>query len=212
MNPVDPQEFPAPSGTTSGRPVPGRSGAKPAIRGLFPGRRTAVIAVVAVVLGVGMWVILSAGDSGGDQAPAAGPTVVQPADLMAFGVLIGHPVFWAGARQGTRLEFRDDGTGNVHVRYLTGNARPGVEDRKYLNVSTYPFNGAFEATRALAGTQGFREVRVAGGIGFLDPDRPNSVVIAWPDYPDVQVDVYDPVRFRALDVVRSGAITPVSIP
>lgn len=212
MKPVDPQEFPASPGVASPDRAPKRPDGNRALHGLFSRPRTAAIVAIVVVLGVGTCMIVSTGDSGGGQVPPAGPAVVQPGDLMAFGVLVGHPVFWAGARQGTRLEFRDDGTGNVHVRYLTGNAPPGVDSRKYLNISTYPFSGALAATRALARTPGFQQVRVAGGIGFLDPERPNSVVVAWSDYPDVQVDVYDPVRYRALEVVRSGAITPVSLP
>lgn len=211
MKPANPQELPASPGTGSGDTAPGRYRGGHALVRLLGGRRTVVIVVVAVALGAGLWTIVSTGDSGGGQAPSAGPTVVQPGDLVAFGVLIGHPVFWAGRREGTRLEFRDDGSGNVHVRYLTGDAQPGVAARDYLNISTYPFNGAFKTTRALARTQGFHQVRVAGGIGFVDPERPHSVVIAWPDYPDIQVDVYDPVRYRALKLVRSGAVTPVAV-
>jgi len=36
------------------------------------------------------------------------------------------------------------------------------------------------------------------------------VIIAWPEQPDLQVEVYDPVKNRALDIVRSGDIVPVS--
>jgi hypothetical protein len=48
------------------------------------------------------------------------------------------------------------------------------------------------------------------GVGFYDPSNPYSVIIAWPNQPDLQVEVYDPVKNRALEVVRSGDIVPVS--
>jgi len=207
---VNPQEFPV-SGTPDHQPADRSSGPGADVL-RRPGRRTAMIAVAVLVLGTAAWAITVNGGSGDPAIATGSPALVKPGDLMAFGVLVGHPVFWAGARDGARLEFRGDRTGNVHLRYLTGKAEPGTTDERFLNISTYPSAGAFEATRALSRTEGFRQVKVGGGVGFLDPERPYSVVLAWPSYPNIQVDVFDPVRYRALKVVRSGDIVPVSIP
>lgn len=167
-----------------------------------------MIVTVAVLVGIAVWVV--AARTGGGTPPGVGARLIQPGDLTAIGVLAGHPVFWAGSRRGTALEFSDDGAGNVHLRYLDSGAEAGTRTERFLNIGTYPFTGAYRATASLARSKGLTTVRVIrGGIGFIDPDRPYSVVLAWPTHPDLQVEVFDPVRYRALRVVRSGDIVPV---
>lgn len=172
--------------------------------------RIVVIAGIAVLLGVAIWAVTGGGSGPGSAATSpAGPRLIEAKELAAIGTAIGHPVFWAGMRKDARLEFTDDGSGNVHIRYLDANAQAGDPLQRYLYVGTYPFTGAFEATRALAMSRGLRPVRSGRGIGFIDPSRPFSVVIAWPTHPDLQVEVYDPVEYRALKFVRAGDIVPV---
>lgn len=212
MKHLDLQDSPGHPGRTA---VPdgdsrNRSGLRDPIARLRPGVRIAAVAGIAVVLAVAIYAI--AGDGPGPGTSAAdpsGPRLVHPGQLAAISGAIGHPVFWAGMKKGSRLEFSDDGSGNVHLRYLTGNSKVGDPVQKYLYVGTYPFDGAYQATRSLAGSNRLRPVRAGSGIGFIDPSRPYSVVIAWPTHPDLQVEVYAPVRYRALKVVRSGDIVPV---
>jgi hypothetical protein len=136
--------------------------------------------------------------------------MVSEEELAALPAEVGHEIFWAGPVSGTELEFSNDPAGNVHIRYLTGGAEAGEPTQTYLNIGSYPFEGAYEATRNLSNGEGLIKVTEHGGVGFYDPSNPYSVIIAWPDQPNLQVEVYDPEKNRALEVVRSGDIVPVS--
>jgi len=166
-----------------------------------------VVAAALLIAAGAAWTITARGGSGAVTAPAGGPRLVSSGDLALIGILSGHPVFWAGSRPGERVQFSSSGSGNINLRYLDPEHAAG--SGSLLNVATYPFTGAYRATRRLAMDPDLRTIRIAGGIGFVDPDRPYRVVLAWPTHPDVQVAVYDPVRYRALRVVRTGAIVPV---
>lgn len=182
------------------------------------GQRATVIAFATILVGVAVWGI-TACNRDGDPSSAATLTsgmasgearIVAEDELAALPAEVGHQVFWAGAQTDTELEFSADQAGNVHLRYLTGGAEAGDPNQGYLNIGTYPFSGAYQATRDLANGAGLVKVTEHGGVGFFDPSNPYSVIIAWPDEPNLQVEVYDPERNRALEVVRSGAIVPVS--
>lgn len=181
------------------------------------GQRATVIAFAAILVGVAVWGI-TACNRDEDRAPVAATAgmnagearIVEEDELGSLAAEVGHEVFWAGPIPDTALEFSADDTGNVHIRYLTGGAEAGETSQGYLNIGSYPFAGAYEATRKLANGAGLVKVTEHGGVGFYDPSNPYSVIIAWPDHPDLQVEVYDPTRERALEVVRSGDIVPVS--
>ena len=178
-------------------------------------QRAAVLAFAAVIVGVAVWG-LTACNRDGDPTSSSSPPIsgdariVTESDLASLPQEVGHQVFWAGPQDGTEMEFSHDESGNVHLRYLTGGTEAGDPDQGFLNIGTYPFTGAYEATRKLANGQGLVKVEQGKGIGFYDPDNPYSVIIAWPDQPDLQIEVYDPQANRALDFVRSGDIVPVS--
>lgn len=189
---------------------------KPEHSKMSSGQRATAIAFAAILVGVAVWGI-TACNRDGDPAPMltnaamdSGEARIVPEDqLGALPAEVDHEVFWAGPIDGTEIEFTADETGNVHLRYLTGGAEAG-DPNQYLNIGTYPFAGAYQATRRLANGPGLVKVTEHGGIGFYDPANPYSVIIAWEDYPDLQVEVYDPARDRALEVVRAGDIVPVS--
>jgi hypothetical protein len=179
------------------------------------GQRVAVIAFAAVVVGAVVWGLTSCNRDGDPASPATvaangDARIVSEEELAALPAEAGHPIFWAGPLEDTETEYSIDASGNVHIRYLTDGAPAGDPDQGYLNVGTYPFAGAYEATRKLASEPDLVRVEEGGGIGFYDPNNRKSVIIAWPEYPDLQIEVYDPVDDRALDFVRRGDIVPVS--
>lgn len=188
-----------------------------------PGQRATIIAFAAILVGVAVWGLTACnrdGDPNPDSSTAsATPStamdsgdarIVSESDLAGLPAEVGHQVYWAGPRPDTQIEFSRDETGNVHLRYLTDGAEAGDPVQSFLNIGSYPFTGAYEATRKLANGPGVVKVAQREGIGFYDPKNPYSVIIAWPDQPDLQVEVYDPEKNRALEVVRSGDIVPVS--
>lgn len=181
------------------------------------GQRVVFLAFVAVIAGAAVWWVTGCNRDGDPAAPTSAATAMASSDarlvtedeLGSLADEVGHVVFWAGPQDGTEIEFTSDDSGNVHLRYLTDGAEVGAAEQ-FLNIGSYPFAGAYEATRKLANGQDLVKVTEHGGVGFFDPSNPYSVIIAWPEHPDLQVEVYDPVRNRALEVVRSGDIVPVS--
>lgn len=180
------------------------------------GRRTTLIACAAVLTGVAIWGITACNrDSEPDFSPAAAmhqgdARIVTEEELPGLVEEVGHQIFWAGPQPGTQLEFSSDGVGNVHLRYLTDGAEAGEASQGFLNIGSYPFADAYAVTRNLGDGPGLVAVTEHGGVGFFDPANPFSVIIAWPEQPELQVEVYHPERDRALDVVRAGDIVPVS--
>ena len=181
-------------------------------------QRAVVLGFAAILVGVAVWGITACNRDGDpssasekvSMATTGDARMVSDDELARLPEEVGHQVFWAGPRSGTQVEFSSDDTGNVHLRYLTDGAEAGDPNQSYLNIGSYPFAGAYEATRKLANGPDVVKVTEHGGTGFYDPTNPYSVIIAWPEQPDLQVEVYDPVRNRALEVVRSGDIVPVS--
>jgi hypothetical protein len=175
-------------------------------------QKIAVIVGVAILAGVVAWLVTSPNRDGGNPilGTASGdPKMVESDEMEQISDEIGHSVFWAGERPDTELEVRHDQSGNTHVRYLTGDAEPGDPAQMYLDIGTYPFEGARQATAKLASQQGLRRVTVGEGVGFYDPKRPTSVFLTFPDRPDYQVEVYYPDGDGALEVALSGDIVPM---
>jgi hypothetical protein len=181
------------------------------------------VAFAAILVGVAVWGLTACnrdGDPTSSPSVASDATntaidsgaaqIVSESDLAGLSAQVGHQVYWAGPQSDAEIEFSSDDTGNVHLRYLTDGAEAGDPDQSYLNIGSYPFAGAYEATRKLSNGPGLVKVTEHGGIGFFDPDNPYSVIIAWPNQPNLQVEVYDPEKNRALEIVRSGDIVPVS--
>jgi len=171
-----------------------------------------MIVGVAVLVGVVTWFATSSSRDGGNPilGTASGdPKMVESGEMAKATDEIGHSVFWAGERPGTKIEIRHDEIGNTHVRYLTGDAQPGDPAQTFLDIGTYPFEGAHEATAKLAGQQGLRRVTIDDGVGFFDPKRPTSVFLVFTDLPDYQVEIYHPDGDGALEVALSGDIVPM---
>ena len=180
---------------------------------LGPGPRVLIVVGVALFAGILIWFLTGCNrDEGSDVmvGTANGAHIVSADELDDFPDEVGHNVFWAGERDDTELELSDDETGNVHVRYLTDGAEAGTTEQTYLDIGTYPFEGAYDTTKNLSGQAKLTPVDVGeDGIGFYDPKNPYSVILAFPDEPNLQIEVYHPDKNAALDVVRSGDIVPV---
>ena len=180
---------------------------------LGPGPRVLIVVGVALLAGILIWFLTGCNrDEGSDVmvGTANGAHIVSADELDDFPDEVGHNVFWAGERNDTELELSDDETGNVHVRYLTDGAEAGTAEQTYLDIGTYPFEGAYDTTKNLSGQAKLTPVDVGeDGIGFYDPKNPYSVILAFPDEPNLQIEVYHPDKNAALDVVRSGDIVPV---
>jgi hypothetical protein len=142
------------------------------------------------------------------RAPAVGTSL---AELTRVAGSIGHPIYWAGPRGGTRYELSRTKDGRVFIRYLPPGVKLGDPKPNYLSVGTYPQADAFKTLTATAKKQGVPTIKLrGGGLAFADKSHPTSVYLAYPGA-DYQIEVYDPSAARARQLVSSGKIVPVGI-
>lgn len=181
-----------------------------------PRVRIGAVVALAVAAGVIAWVIV--GTPGGNNTRSSADPIattsarpIGPVGLSAKGLetltqSINQPIYWAGPAASTLYELTRTTAGKVFVRYLPPNVKVGVKRSIYLIVATYPFRGALQALKNLAGAHRISIPR--GGVAVVDQSHPTSVHLAFPGV-DYQVEVYDPSPAQALRVARSGSVRPV---
>ena len=177
-----------------------------------PGARALMVIAAVLVVGA-VYLALSGGDEGSDTSMPAGPYAnaerVEVAEVSALPEDVGHGVYWAGEKSGDPVGVSTDDTGNVHLRYLPEGVEPDDPAPAYLDIGSYPFPGALDATTALAKEKGNVPVKVPGAVAFFPESRPTSVILTFRKDPDVQVEVFHPDPKKALAFAKSGAIVPV---
>jgi len=152
--------------------------------------------------------------SGAVRPLVAAPTVAASRaasvrQLRSLAASLAHPIFWVGARTGDTYELTRTKDGSVYVRYLPRGVRVGDRTHRYLTIGTYPHSNAFAALKATAAKNRVPTIALDnGGLAFVDRKSPTSVYVAYPDL-DLQVEVFDPVPRRALELVRAGRVGPV---
>jgi hypothetical protein len=135
--------------------------------------------------------------------------IVSLAELRAFAGRAGHPVFWAGPRVGTRIEFTQTTDGSTYVRYLTGSAKAGTKRARYIVVATYPQPDAYARATKSARSSNFKMSTLADGtVAITRPIRPQNVNLVTPGKP-YQVEVFAATPAETQALVFGGAITPV---
>ena len=176
------------------------------------GRRIFPIAIVAIaVVAIAVVVLLSLDDDGDDTTavPSAAAKLTTPAALASLAGQIGHPIYWVGERAGAELELTKEADGNIYVRYLTGGAEAGDPGSEFLTVGTYPVGDAESAVKRAARQAGAPVHDVpGGGIAFLSPEGRRSAYVAFPGSAE-QIEVYDPVGGRSLELAEAGRVVPV---
>ncbi len=136
------------------------------------------------------------------------PAIVPVAGLKALARSIGHPVYWAGPRQGAAYELRKTTDGLVYIRYLPAGTQAGANVAA-LTVGTYPAQGAFATAVQQSRRSDSVQVPVTGGgVAFYGKSAPTSVYLAYPGS-DFQIEVYDPSAAQARRLVTSGKIVPI---
>jgi hypothetical protein len=195
-------------------PVRGRAGTGAALVAYArtPAGLIAGTIVVAVAIGVGLWLLLRGGGEEARPSQRAPATAASIQRLNTFASSVGHPIYWVGSQPRFTYELSRTKDGRVYIRYLPPNVKLGNSNPNYLTVGTYPQRHAFATLRATAKTQGAQTIRLAGGgLAFQYKSRPTSVYLAYPKS-DYQIEVFDPSPARAIELVASGQVKPVGAP
>jgi hypothetical protein len=167
---------------------------------------------VAGLIGVLLIVILALDLLGGEEESVARPSdgesvVLTEYDLLSRAGTVQPTPYWVGPRAGTdEFELERDSSGNVYVRYSAEGAGGGERRSESLTVATYPVAEAGQSLEKAARAEG-REVTRGDGFALLASADSNSAYVVFDDQPELQVEIYSPLRGEAAALAR--ALTPV---
>jgi hypothetical protein len=185
----------------SERVHPGKSAARAQLRARR--FRAGALIAIAVVVGLVLWLTLR---DTGSSTSKGGPTAVTVDQIRTLASSVGHPIFWAGPKNGYTYELTRTSNGSIYIRYLPPGESVGVK-KPHLTVATYPFGGAFAAIQRVVKRRGITRIPLArGGLAEVSTSDPTSVHAAYPGV-DYQIEVYDPTPGAATDVVSSGHLS-----
>jgi hypothetical protein len=173
------------------------------------------VIVIALAVAALVWLLFIKGDddnSGSTEAGATKTVQVVTADQLLGAIAgVGFPAYWVGERPDVQYEVtRISGSRNqVYVRYLPPDAEAETKD-PYLTVGSYRVKDAYGVTQRQANQPGGSSSFPIDGDGIALPNGadPRSVYVAYPGI-DVQIEVYSPDAGESLQLVRSGALTPI---
>jgi hypothetical protein len=175
-----------------------------------------VIAVLLALLFVILLLVSRQSDSAENGAAASpdpvvsvtpvGPKVVTPDELRAVPEQVGHPVYWAGERDGKELELTVLQDGAVYVRYLPDRSAPGVDKPAFLTVATYRRPDAYALVQGGGSRPGAIVVTDKGGaVVTTESEKATNAYFAFEGTP-LLMEVFDPKPGRAFDLVQSGEV------
>lgn len=163
----------------------------------------AVVLVTGAVGGAGWFALRDDGAPTAKRAPGA---TVSVQALASLATSVGHPVYWAGQKDGYRYELTRTTDGRIYIRYLPAGVAVGSSAPDYLTVGTYPVKDALATVRAIGAKTGGSLLNLGGGaVAAVDPDHPLSIYIAYAGS-SYEVEVYDPSPGQARQLVTAGAI------
>lgn len=182
-------------------------------------------AVLAVGLAVAFvaWLVLERADDetssvAGTNAPAsaattsavaeARPAIASVAELRKAAASSAVPVYWVGARDGTRVELTRAPGGTIIVRYLPPKTRAGAAG-PFLTIATYRRPNGYREVLTVSKKPSATTIKLAGGgIAVYSTDDTTNLHLAYPGQP-YQIEVFAPQRDLARGLVAGGAVRPV---
>ncbi len=165
----------------------------------------AILAVLAVAVAVIAFLLIG----GDDDTGAVAPKIVSADELESIAEDAEHPIYWAGERPGTELEYERTADGLIYIRYLTDEAEAGDPSNSFLTIGTYKTDDPIaELEKNAKSPNAARHILPGGGLMVVDTEQPTSVYLAFRDG-EVQVEVYDPDPAAAIRLANSGDVVPL---
>lgn len=174
-------------------------------------RISAIVAVVAVCV-LAAWLVALRMQAPDDTIVAGvaptGPGIATAAFVRETAAIVGHAMYWAGERPGTKLELTVGAGARTFVRYLPATAAAG-DAAPYLTVATYPDAEAYANLAEAAKQPGAVSVKYAGGALAVAASETATNVNFGFEGADIQIEVFSPVPGEAWDLIESGAVIQV---
>ena len=187
------------------------------------GVRVGAVLALAFAAAFVAWLVLERVDDqtssvAGTTAPASTPTtpavaearpaIASVAELRKAAASSAVPVYWVGARDGTRIELTRAPGGTVIVRYLPPKNRAGAAG-SFLTIATYSRPNGYREVRTVSAKPSATTIKLAGGgIAVYSSDEPTNLNLAYPGQP-YQIEVFAPERGLARRLVSGGEVRPV---
>jgi hypothetical protein len=165
---------------------------------------------LAIIVGVVVWLIVKDKEqANGPDVPSSTASAVTINTVRALPKDLGHDVYWVGESPVATYEV----TGidrNIFIRYLPPGVNVGDPRPDFLIVGTHEMPGSYSLLTRQAREPGNQLRRTAtGGIAVWSDSRPQSVYLAFPRSPDLQIEIYDTSARRARRLAISGAVEPI---
>ncbi len=176
-----------------------------------PGSNRIIATIVIALVAAAAVAILAArgsDDNGSDSTATLGADVrvVPEGGIADLAQQVGHPVFWAGPREGAELEVATKPDGSSYVRYLTDGAKAGDPRPNFFTVATYPVPDAYARLEEVAAKPNSRSKKLdKDTLLVYTGSEPTSVYLAQKGV-DLQIEVYDPTPGASLKAARAGEI------
>ena len=135
------------------------------------------------------------------------PAFQTVAALRAAAAISPNPIYWVGARAGTRLEFSQTSGGTI----TSGTSRRDTAGtlEPHLTVATYPRPNGYAEVQAAAKNDGSKSLELPdGGLAVYDPASPTNVHVGFQGKA-YQIEVFAPEKGLALRLVTNEKIKPV---
>jgi hypothetical protein len=166
-----------------------------------------LVLAVAVALAAATVAWMAVRTGGEEAGYAAGPTVLSEAQLQRLARSIDRPIFWAGPKKGYSYEVTAT-HGRVYVRYLPIGVSAGDPRASFLAIGTYTSAKASDLKLAATRRGSLSQRLDDGGLLVFAAKRRASVYVGFPGA-RYQVEVFDPSRDTARQLVLGGSIVPV---
>lgn len=147
--------------------------------------------------------------SGRSRESGAEAITLSEYELLSRAERLGIAAYWVGRRpQVGHFELEKEPNGNLYIRYLADDGGAGGRRSKSLTVASYPIAEAQQLLEHAARAKG-KKLSHLDGFVMLGSSASYEAYVVFDELPELQVEIYSPQRGEAVNLARSGALTPL---